>query len=149
MSCQLVSFEPTSSASHRSSHLSENRKRVRSIRRLRLIDIPMLHHTRPIQPKRIRHRHLPTRHIQMHKPNAPVKRLVHNRPIHAWDEIHEKGNGGCTPLRRVRRVVDVVQRDVGQVGSCRVLEGVELVDEVEEDGVLLAGGGGLRGQNGA
>ena len=46
-------------------------------------------------------------------------------------------------------MVDVVQRDVGQVGSCRVLEGVELVDEVEEDGVLLAGGGGLRGQNGA
>lgn len=81
----------------------------------------------------------------MHKPNAPIKRLVHDRPVHARDQILEEGDGGCAPLRRVRRVVDVVGRDVGQVGGRGVLEGVELVDEVEEDGVLLAGGGGLGG----
>lgn len=41
-------------------------------------------------------------------------------------------------------MVDVVRGDVGQVGGRGVLEDVELVDEVEEDGVLLAGGRGLR-----
>ena len=42
-------------------------------------------------------------------------------------------------------MVDVVWGDVGQVGGRGVLEGVELVDEVEENGVLLAGGGGFGG----
>ena len=46
-------------------------------------------------------------------------------------------------------MVDVVGGDVGQVGGCGVFEYVELVDEVEEDGVLLARGGGLRGAEGA
>ena len=46
-------------------------------------------------------------------------------------------------MGRVGRVVDVVWGDVGQVGGGGVLLDVELVDEVEEDGVLLAGGRGL------
>ena len=40
-------------------------------------------------------------------------------------------------------MVDVVWGDVGQVGRRGILERVELVDEVEEDGVLLARGGGF------
>ena len=46
-------------------------------------------------------------------------------------------------MGRVGRVVDVVWGDVGQVGGGGVLLDVELVDEVEKDGVLLAGGRGL------
>lgn len=81
----------------------------------------------------------------MHKPNILLKRLVHNRPIHARDQIIEESDGCGASLGCVRRVVDVVRGDVGQVGSRGVFEDVELVDEVEEDGVLLAGGGGLGG----
>lgn len=84
----------------------------------------------------------------MHEPNIIVKRLVHNRPLHARDQVLEELDGGGAPLRRERRVVDVVRGNVGQVGGCRVLEHVELVDEVEEDGVLLAWGCGLGGAEG-
>lgn len=42
-------------------------------------------------------------------------------------------------------MVNVVWGDVGQIGGGRVFEHVELVDEVEEDGVLLAWGCGLGG----
>ena len=47
-------------------------------------------------------------------------------------------------MGRVGRVVDVVWGDVGQVGGGGVLLDVKLIDEVEEDGVLLAGGCVLR-----
>lgn len=105
----------------------------------------MLHNASPIQPKHIRHRHLAPRDIQMHKPNAALERLVHDGPVHARDQVLEESDSGRTPLGRVGRVVDVVRGDVGQVGGRGVLEDVQLVDEVEEDGVLLAGGGGLGG----
>lgn len=52
-------------------------------------------------------------------------------------------------MGRVGRVVDVVLADVGQVGVGGVLLDVELVDEVEEDGVLLVGRDGLAGAVGA
>ena len=81
----------------------------------------------------------------MHEPDAPVERLVYDRPVHAWDQVLEEGDGGGPALGGVGRVVDVVRGDVGQVGGRGVLEDVELVDEVEEDGVLLARGGGLGG----
>lgn len=68
---------------------------------------------------------------------------MHNRPVHAGDQILEERDGGCAPLGRVGGVVDIVWGDVGQVGGCGVFENVELVNEVEEDGVLLARGGGL------
>lgn len=105
----------------------------------------MLHHARPVQPKHIRHRRLAPGNIQMHKSDASFKRLVHNRTVNARNQVLQERNGGGAPLGRVGRVVDVVWGDVGQVGGRGVLEDVELVDEVEEDGVLLAGGGGLGG----
>lgn len=79
----------------------------------------------------------------MHKTNATFERFVHNGPVHARDQILKEGDGCGTPLGRVGRVVDVVRGDVGQVGGRGVLEDVELLDEIEEDGVLLAGSGGL------
>ena len=105
----------------------------------------MLHDARPIQAKHVRDRQLPARNVQMHEPDVVVERLVHDGPVHARDQILEEGDGGGASLRRVGRVVDVVRIDVGQVGGRGVLEGVELVDEVEEDGVLLARAGGLGG----
>ena len=105
----------------------------------------MLHHASTIQPKHIRHRQRPARNIQMHKPNVCIKSLVHNGAVHARDEVLQVVDGGLAALWRVGRVVDVVWRDVGQVGGGGVLEDVELVDEVEEDGKLLAGGCGLGG----
>ena len=81
----------------------------------------------------------------MHEPNIPIKGLVDNGPAHAGDQVLEEGDGGGASLGRVGRVVDVVWGDVGQVGGGGVLLDVELVDEVEEDGVLLAGRRGLRG----
>ena len=65
---------------------------------------------------------------------------MHNRPVHARDEVLQVVDGGLAALWRVGRVVDVVWGDVGQVGGGGVLKDVELVDEVEEDGMLLAGG---------
>ena len=103
----------------------------------------MLHHARPIQPKHIGYSHLAPTNIQMHKPNAAFERLVHNRPVHARDQEFEEGDSGSTSLRRVRRVVDVVRGDVGEVGGRGVFDYVELVDEVEENGVLLASGSGF------
>lgn len=108
----------------------------------------MLHHASAIQPEHIRHGQLPSANIQMHKPNASIKGLMHDRPVHARDQVLEELDGGRAPLRRVGRVVDVVWGDVGQVGGGGVLEHVELVDEVEEDGVLLAWGCGLGGAEG-
>ena len=99
----------------------------------------MLHNARPVHSEHIRHRHLARRNVQMHKPNVRVEGLVHNRPVHAGNQVLEEGNGGCAPLRCVGRVVDVVWGDVGKVGGLRILEDVELVDEVEKDGVLLVG----------
>ena len=81
----------------------------------------------------------------MHEPNIPIKGLVDNGPAHAGDQVLEEGDGGSASLGRVGRVVDVVRGDVGQVGGGGVLLDVELVDEVEEDGVLLAGRRGLWG----
>lgn len=123
----------------------EQRQGVRSISWPRLIDIPMLHHASAVQTEHICHGQLPSGDIQMHKPNVSVKSLVHDRPAHARDQILEELYGGRAPLRRVGRVVDVVRGDVGQVGGGGVLEHVELVDKVEEDGVLLAWGCGLGG----
>ena len=76
----------------------------------------------------------------MHEPNIPIKRLVHDGPAHARDQVLQVRDGGGASLGRVGRVVDVVRGDVGQVGGGGVLLDVELVDEVEEDGVLLARG---------
>ena len=79
----------------------------------------------------------------MHKPDISLKRLVHNGALHARDQILQEGDGSGAPLRRVRRVVDVVRGDVGQVGVRGVFEDVEHVDEVEKDVMLLAGSGGF------
>lgn len=105
----------------------------------------MLHHARAIQPKHIRHSLLTARNIQMHESNPVFKRLVRNGPIHARNQILEEFDGGCAALGRVGGVVDVVWGDVGEVGGLGVFEDVEFVNEVVEDGVLLAGAGGLRG----
>ena len=98
-----------------------------------------------IQPKHIRHGQRPSSNVQMHESNASIKGLVRDRPVHARDQVIEEFNGGGTSLRRVGRVIDVVWVDVGQVGGGGILEDVELVDEVEKDGVLLAWGCGLGG----
>lgn len=105
----------------------------------------MLHDARPVHSEHIRHRQLARCDVQMHKPNVRVKGLVHNRPVYARNQVLEEGNGGGTALRRVGRVIDVVWGDIGEIGGLGVLEDVELVDEVEEDGVLLAGARGLGG----
>ena len=105
----------------------------------------MLHHPSTIQPEHIRHRRGSIRNIQMHEPNIPIKGLVDNGPAHAGDQVLEERDGGGASLGRVGGVVDVVWGDVGQVGGGGVLLDVELVDEVEEDGLLLARGRGLGG----
>lgn len=81
----------------------------------------------------------------MHHADVALERLVQDRAVQARDQVREEGDGGGAALGREGRVVDVVRGDVGQVGVGGVLLDVELVDEVEEDGVLLAGVGELGG----
>ena len=124
---------------------SEERERVRSISRPHLVHIPMLHHASAIQPEHIRDRRRSIGNAQMHEPNISIKGLVDNGPAHAWDQVLEECDGGGASLGRVGGVVDIVWGDVGQVGGGGILLDVELVDEVEEDGVLLSRGRGLGG----
>ena len=105
----------------------------------------MLHDTRPFHPEHIRHRRLQLINVQMNESNTPIERLVNDGTVHARDQELEELDGGCTALGCVGRVVDVVRGDIGQVCGLGVLKDVELLDEVEEDGVLLAGGGRFRG----
>lgn len=84
-------------------------------------------------------------HLKMHHPNVPLKRLMQDSAVQAGDQEREEGDGGGAALGREGGVVDVVRGDVGQVGVGGVLLDVELVDEVEEDGVLLARIGELGG----
>ena len=66
---------------------SEERERVRSISRLDLVHIPMLHHASAVQPEHIRHRRGSISDVQMHEPNIALKGLVDNGPAHAGDEV--------------------------------------------------------------
>ena len=76
-------------------------------------------------------------HLQVHRADIAVKSLVQNRPVLAWDQEGQELDGGFTTLWCIGTVIDVVGRDVGQVGIGGVLLHVELVDEVEEDRMLL------------
>jgi len=130
----------------------EERNRVRRIRRQGLVDIPMLHNTAPVHAEQIHQRQQRAAvNLEVHHPDVVLERLVQDRPVQARDQERQEGDGGGAALRCVGRVVDVVGRHVGQVGVCGVLLDVELVDEVEEDGVLLAGvdiSGGAEGGGG-
>ena len=73
----------------------------------------------------------------MHHADVLLKRFMQDRPVQARDQVGQEGNRGGAALRSVRAMVDVVGRDVGEIGVGGVLLHVELVDKVEEDGVLL------------
>lgn len=73
----------------------------------------------------------------MHDANVLLKRLVQDGAVQARDQKGQELNRSGAALRSVRAMVDIVGRDVGEVGVGGVLLHVELVDEVEEDGVLL------------
>ena len=99
----------------------------------------MLDDTAPIHAEEIRQcQQRGALHLEMHHPNVPLKCLVQNSAVQAGDQEREEGDGGGAALGREGGVVDVVRGHVGQVGVGGVLLDVELVDEVEEDGVLLA-----------
>ena len=100
----------------------------------------MLDDTAPIQAEQIDQRQQRlAQHLEMHDANVLLKRLMQDRPVQARDQVGQEGDRCGAALRRIRAVVDVVGRDVGEVGVGGVLLHVELVDEVEEDGVLLRG----------
>lgn len=106
----------------------------------------MLDDTAPIHAEEIRQRQQGRAlHLKMHHANVPLKCLVQNSAVQAGDQEREEGDGGGAALGREGGVVDVVRGHVGQVGVGGVLLDVELVNEVEEDGVLLAGVGELGG----
>lgn len=106
----------------------------------------MLDDTAPVHAEEIRQRQQGRAlNLEMHHADVSLKRLVQDRAVQAGDQVREESNGGGAALGREGRVVDVVRGDVGQVGVGGVLLDVELVDEVEEDGVLLAGVGELGG----
>ena len=110
----------------------------------------MLHDTAAIKTEEVRKRQQGLAvNLKMNHPNIPVKGLVQDGAIQRGNQKRQERDGGCSALRSVRAVVDVVGRHVGQVGVRGVLLDVELVDEVEEDGVLLAGAHGLGGAVGS
>ena len=75
----------------------------------------------------------------MHHADVLLKRLMQDRPVQARDQVGQERNRRGAALRSIRAVVDIVGRDIGEIGVGGVLLHVELVDEVEEDGVLLRG----------
>lgn len=106
----------------------------------------MLHNTAPVHAEEIRQRQQGRAlHLKMHHPNVPLKRLVQDSAVQAGDQERKEGNGGGAALGREGGMVNIVRGDVSQVGVGGVLLDVELVDEVEENGVLLARVGELGG----
>ena len=110
----------------------------------------MLHNAAPIQPEDIRNGQWRLgEHLEVDQADVGIKSLMQDLPFHTGDQLAEEGDGDVTALGGVGAVVDIVWGDVGQEGIGGILLDVELVEEVEEDGVLLGRADGLGGAVGA
>lgn len=110
----------------------------------------MLHNTAPIHPEDIRNsqRRL-GKHLKVDHAYVGIESLMQDLPFHTGDQLAEEGDGDFTALGGVGAVVGIVWGHVGREGIGGVLLDVELVEEVEEDGVLLGRADGFGGAVGA